>query len=183
MKIAIWFCHVRLAISVYPCGLYTFLHPQIRHPWTNWKAMSTSATFRFHAGARLHVREWERERDNSFLSIKTMLLQFQKISITQPLWSRWNGSKPSQDETNCDWSHRHENSIDRPPSASPNVQTVFHLNWFSALPSYEGRAAVEGSNRISVSGHHNIKDGAVFCTWNKRFVQQFFLFLFLKFNL
>jgi hypothetical protein len=33
-------------------------------------------------------------------------------------------------------------SID--PPASPYVQTVYHLNWFSALPSYEGRAAVEG---------------------------------------
>jgi hypothetical protein len=31
-----------------------------------------------------------------------------------------------------------------PPSASPNVQTVSHLNWLTALPSYEGIVAVEG---------------------------------------
>jgi hypothetical protein len=30
------------------------------------------------------------------------------------------------------------------PSASPYVQTVSHLNWLSAPPSYEARAAVEG---------------------------------------
>jgi hypothetical protein len=31
--------------------------------------------------------------------------------------------------------------LDRPP-ASPYVQTMFHLNWLSALPSYEGTAVV-----------------------------------------
>jgi hypothetical protein len=31
-----------------------------------------------------------------------------------------------------------------PPSPYPYVQTVSHLNWLIALPSYEGRAAVEG---------------------------------------
>jgi hypothetical protein len=31
-----------------------------------------------------------------------------------------------------------------PPPLFPNVQTVFHLNWLSVLPSYEGRVAVEG---------------------------------------
>jgi hypothetical protein len=51
-----------------------------------------------------------------------------------------------------------------PPTASPYVQTVSHLNWFSALPSYEGRAIRwRGSNSISVSDHHNIKEGAVYC--------------------
>jgi hypothetical protein len=36
--------------------------------------------------------------------------------------------------------------VSRPPpsSASPYVQTMSHLNWLSSLPSYEGRAAVEG---------------------------------------
>jgi hypothetical protein len=34
--------------------------------------------------------------------------------------------------------------VSRPPPASPYVQTVPHLNWLTALPSYEGRAAVEG---------------------------------------
>jgi hypothetical protein len=33
--------------------------------------------------------------------------------------------------------------LDRPP-ASPYVQTVSHLNWLTALPSYVGRAEVEG---------------------------------------
>jgi hypothetical protein len=37
--------------------------------------------------------------------------------------------------------------VSRPPpphSASPYVQTVSHLNWLIALPSYEGGAAVKG---------------------------------------
>jgi hypothetical protein len=41
---------------------------------------------------------------------------------------------------------RHENSIYRrpPTSASLYVQTVSNLNWLTAMPSYEERAAVEG---------------------------------------
>jgi hypothetical protein len=35
-----------------------------------------------------------------------------------------------------------------PPPASPYVQTVSNLNWLSALPSYEGRAAVEGGQIV-----------------------------------
>jgi hypothetical protein len=31
-----------------------------------------------------------------------------------------------------------------PPPASSYVQTVTHLNWLTAQPSYEGKAAVEG---------------------------------------
>jgi hypothetical protein len=32
----------------------------------------------------------------------------------------------------------------------------------------EWSAAVEGENSISVSGHHYIKEGTVYCTWNHR---------------
>jgi hypothetical protein len=40
--------------------------------------------------------------------------------------------------------HTHENSLNRPASAFPCVQTVSHLNWLTALPSYEDRGAVNG---------------------------------------
>jgi hypothetical protein len=54
----------------------------------------------------------------------------------------WVGSKNEQ--------RRQEISIEMrclsmpPPTPSPNVQTVSHLNLLSALPSYEGRTAEEG---------------------------------------
>jgi hypothetical protein len=35
-----------------------------------------------------------------------------------------------------------------PPIPSPSVHDVSHLNWLSALPSYEGRTAGKGDGQI-----------------------------------
>jgi hypothetical protein len=62
--------------------------------------------------------------------------------------------------------HRHKDSIYTAPLlASPYVQTVSHLNWLAALPSYmKVELRWRGPNGISVSDHHNVKEGAIYCT-------------------
>jgi hypothetical protein len=60
---------------------------------------------------------------------------------------------------------RHEITVVSRPPPLRFPYNVPHLNYLSALPSYEGRAAVEGVKySVSVSGHHNVKKGAVYCT-------------------
>jgi hypothetical protein len=56
-----------------------------------------------------------------------------------------------------------------PPTPSPYAQTLSHLNWMSALPSYrKEELRGRGSNSISNFHHHNINSGAVDNTWRHR---------------
>jgi hypothetical protein len=57
--------------------------------------------------------------------------------------------------------------LSRPPTLRfPLYADCYHLNWFSELPSYEGRAAVEGDQIVFLflATIIYVKEGAVYCT-------------------